>query len=819
MLRSTYLHSNWEFIETRREGGTLGYSNPEWLPAQVPGHIHVDLQRHGIIPDPHTRMHEVGVQWVDETDWSYRTTFGWAPDDELPNSVLRFEGLDTLATITLNGEVIGRTENMFVPHEFDVRALLREGENDLRIDFRSAVVEGTARAAAYYAEHGLEGNHHNFHERSFIRKVQCMFGWDWGPRLVSCGVWKPVRLVEYAGRILDVHFTWGNGDEDDTVLARAKTVHVGPGRIVHQLLDDEETIVATWNEGDEIELEEIEAWSTENPYCYNLVTVLVDEDGNVYDAAEHTVGFADIRLRREPDALGESFEFVINGEPIWARGANWIPDHSFPSQITPARYAEKIADAKDLNFNMLRVWGGGLYEDDAFYEECARQGILVWQDFPFGCAYYPDTGEWPNVIREEARANIQRLRNYPCLALWCGNNENHQMWDQKWGGEEKNPPRYFGLPLYEDVLPKVVAEEDPGRDYIASSPIGLNPNPPAQGGWSGNNAGGYGDQHNWDVWHGRGDWRFYSESDGRFSSEYGFAASCALSTWNHVEGRDASGDNFRDAVYRWHDKTRKGYETYVGYVELHYPASATLGDWVYYSQLNQRDALRHGVEHYRRFEGCRGSLIWQMNDIWPVQSWAFFDSMAQPKALAYELVRLYDDILLSLVRKNDEFEVWVCNDGPEPIEDQLLISAHALTSGEALRHAYFEVSQPPNSRACVGSFSVHGLSVPDTLVFLSSAETEQTTWRLLAEPKLARFGTPSPLLISLADPDELLIQTEGPVVDLLLTIDGATRPLSENFLTIPEAGVVRTSLDGDPRRLSARSLAGVHAVRFTHSPL
>ncbi len=814
-MERTVLHAGWEFIQSSTEGKDIGYSKAEWLPAVVPGHVHLDLMSNGIIPDPHEKMHEIGVQWVDQEDWSYRTTFNWSPSD-FKHRVLRFEGLDTIATVSLNGTEIGKSENMFIPLEIDVTEQLVEGANELRIDFKSAIKVGNEIRDAYFDKEGLADPKERFDERAFVRKAQCMYGWDWGPRLVSCGIWKPVVLLEFNARITDVWFRWE--EDGDTIKVWAETEQDGTGDFAFTLEGPEHEIGWKGSEVVRIPKDSVSYWHPDEPTCYDLTAVL-SNGTTAEDIQLLTVGFSSPKLLREKDQWGESFEFEINGEKIWARGANWIPDYSFPSAISVRQYESKVWDAKGLNCNMLRIWGGGLYEADAFYEACSAAGIMVWQDFPFACGYYPDDEEWQAKIAEEAKANIKRLRNYPCLALWCGNNENHQMWEQKWGPAENHPPRYYGENLYFKTLPDAVNQFDPARGYISSSPIGTSPEPQAQGGWSGDNAGGYGDQHNWDVWHGRGDWRFYSESDGRFSSEYGFASSCSLAVWNNVIGKSAEKENYRNPVYRWHDKTGKGYETYIGYVELHYPVSKNVGDWVYYSQLNQRDALRHGVEHYRRAEFCRGSLIWQMNDIWPVQSWAYFDSAANPKPLAYELERLYDDVLISLVRNNDLIEVYVCNDGRDEIADEVTVSAHNLQTGEVLASTKFEFELGINQRMKLGELSVHGLSVPDTIVFADSG-TGASTFRLLAEPKNAQFADPAPITVSRADDaDVVTIQTTQPVVDLVLTIDGATRPFDMNALTLPHAGFLYTMCEGDLTKIEARSLAGNHPVIFTRSPL
>lgn len=808
MLQTTYLHAGWEFAQTDLIGRKIGYSRTEWLPAQVPGHVHLDLMANGIIPDPHLQMNEMGVQWVDEVDWSYRTTFAWQPKAGLPRRTLRFDGLDTICEIFLNGTSIARHENMFVPREIDVTESLVEGENTLEVRFESAVRVGRARRQAFLEAEGLPDDVERVLDRSFVRKAQYMFGWDWGPRLVSCGIWQPVRLIEHAGRILDVHVRQRHLDDGTVELTLQSTVE-GEGSVSHRLTGID------WPIADgTVTISDPVKWSPENPHRLTLTTTLV-HGGETLDARTQPIGLVETRLLREPDAIGESFEFTVNGERLWIRGSNWIPDHSFPPLVDKARLRARLTQAKDTGHNMLRVWGGGFYESDAFYDLCDELGILVWQDFAFACNYVPDDEAAQTVVREEAEVNVRRLRNHPSLALWCGNNENHEMHYNEWGGPGKHPSHYYGIRLYEGVLPAVVTECDPGRSYIASSPIGTPPNEKVvDKKRRGPNADHFGDQHNWDVWHGRGDWRNYTDSRARFSSEYGFASAPSLACYARAFGTVDVDPHA--PVVRWHDKTGKGDAVFHGYVELHYPASVTLADWVYYSQLNQRDALRYGIAHYRRSDFCRGSLIWQLNDCWPVQSWAAIDVDGHYKALAYELRRLHDDVLISLERSGETLRVHVVNDGKSAVAGEVIVQASSTLTGEILRTETESVEVSPDARFVAHTFRLVGLAVPETLVTATFAGRH--AWQLLGEPKQTRQPAPAKLLISSATEGELSVRVTAPVVDLMLTVAGSPSPFVDNFLTLGP-GTHRVRLAGPVGEIEARSLAGHHTVRITRSPI
>lgn len=758
-MRTTLLHDAWTFAPLDRGPG---YPQPNvmrqgWLPAAVPGHVHLDLLANGIIADPVRRMHELGCRWVDETGWSYRTAFTWTSDPSLPRRVLRFEGLDTVCAVFLNDERVAEHDNMFLPLEVDVTDRLREGENELRIEFQSPVRVGQERRAAYFAAEGLKPGLDRFDERAFVRKAGYMSAWDWGPRLVSCGVWSPVRLLEYAARV------------------RAFTVH-------QERLPDGRWRVRTETEieGDDgVTLTFGEHSVRSRSGAVRELDLVLDEpalwwpsgmgESHLYEASArldsgHTVrkriGLRTLELRREADRFGESFEFVVNGRPLWARGANWIPNDSFPSRVSGADYASQIATCRDLGMNMLRVWGGGLYESEAFYDACDAAGILVWQDFPYACSYYPDGPAEQAVGRVEAEHHVRRLRDRACLALWCGNNENAQMWQDKWGGPDASPPRFYGENLYEGVLPTLLAELDPGRPYISSSPTGR----PPEGGNI--NGGGWGDSHYWDVWHGRGDWRFYADSDTRFSSEFGFASSCSLAQWAPVLA-PAERDPDSPAVH-WHDKTKKAWSTFRGYVTTHYPEPGTLEEWVYYSQLNQRDALRFGIEHYRRSLFCRGSLIWQFNDCWPVQSWAVQDYARLLKPAGYELARLYADPLVSLVVNPRHVDVWLVNDGATSLAGTLAVEILSTLTGEVRARHEALVRLEAGERRAVHQQPLAGFEPAETALRATVTTEAGETLRgftLLAEPKETRTA---PARLKATVTDRIRLRVEGAALDLVL---------------------------------------------------
>jgi len=789
-LTQTFTHNlnnGWRFRDERPAGSSPDTALP-WLPAAVPGQVHIDLLNAGVISNPFERMVERSVQWVDDIDWVYETTFH-LDNEPAQHTILAFEGLDTVADITLNEMDLAKTDNMFVAHEFPVGERLRhgpgeDGDNTLRVTFRSAHRVGAERIALWNEtapdKDRLDVNWYHWSGRSFIRKAQYAYGWDWGPELVSCGIWRPVKLIEMpVARLLDWRYDTEFGADGTAhvtfsiAVDRAPNAATTPINLTVSLpragnetdaldvpIPNSVTVVVPEGTGRviasvQVTIEDAQLWwpNRHNPTGAAIHPTLYSVEFELgaperIDFLTSKIGLRTIELIREPDAdgKGESFKFRVNGHDIFVKGANWIPADSFQSRLehdagkldcddlADDRVYNLIWAACDAGCNMLRVWGGGIYESEHFYELCDEHGIMVWQDFAYACAYYPDTDVYADACRTEAIANVRRIRTHPCLALWCGNNENHMMYDTKW---IPPPGRHIGEHLYHDVLPAVVAEEDPHTAYWPSSPYG-GPDPQSQD---------YGDRHNWDVWHGVGDWTHYTEDTSRFCSEFGFASSCGLAAWDTcLEDSDRSPNS---PAVRWHDKTRKGYETYLGLVNLHYPIAETLEDLVYYTQINQAAALKYGIEHYRRIKGrCWGTLFWQINDCWPVHSWAVIDSELQPKAAYYACRDFFASALLSFNRREDVVELHISNDALGPIEGKVSVALKTFC-GEILAEQTFDAQVDANVSKLIGSISIEsgrgmetGTYFTGTFAGVDDNEISRNIL-LLAEPKELALDQPN----------------------------------------------------------------------------
>lgn len=613
------------------------------IPASVPGCVHTDLLAQGLIPDPYLDDNELGTAWIGRTDWTYETAFDWTPGPDRRLDLV-CAGLDTVATITLNGTEIGRTANMHREYRFDLRPAVRPGRNELRIDFESAYAY-TERMRA------LVGDRPGAYDEpyQFIRKMACNFGWDWGPTLVTAGIWRPIGLHPWSvARLAAVRANAAPGDDgggrvevrveldrdtDEPVTVTAAVAGVAESVTIPGGGHDATLTLA---------VERAEPWWPRgygDQPLYELSVSLAAADGSPLDHQTRRIGFRDIRLDTEPDADGTPFTLVVNGVPVFVKGVNWIPDDAFVSRVSRERLAGRFAQAADANINYLRIWGGGIYESDDFYDLADELGLLVGQDFLFACAAYPEEEPFAAEVAAEARDNVTRLAHHPSLVLWTGNNENiwgYHDWD--WQGTLAG--RTWGAGFYHELLPRITAELDPARPYWPGSPYSgdpaIHPNDPA-----------HGTTHQWEVWN-RIDYVHYRDDRPRFVAEYGYQAPPAYATLRRsisdaVLAPDSPGMAHHQKAADGDLKLRRG-------LAAHLPPPQDFDDWHYLTQLNQARAITLGIEHYRSLQPlCMGSIVWQLNDCWPVTSWAAVDGDGRRKPLWYALRAAYADRLLAIV--------------------------------------------------------------------------------------------------------------------------------------------------------------------------
>ncbi|MEP7356220.1 MAG: glycoside hydrolase family 2 protein [Anaerolineales bacterium] len=710
------LVSDWEFKE-RDPALSLAAAfaaGAGWLPAQVPGCVHLDLLRAGRIPDPFYGLNELAVQWVGERDWLYRLGFDLPPAALAePNLDLCFDGLDTFATVWLNGAEVLAADNMFVPHRLPARQHLRAGRNELWLLFESAVRRGQALEAQYGRRPLWNGDS----SRLYVRKAQYHYGWDWGPTLLTAGPWRAIRLEAYTARIADLHVTSDVApDLQSATITTSVTITGDPASVSHlrlELLDPDGQLVESaalppTTNAQVFTLNPPRLWYPNGggPQPLYTVRAILERDGAELHRHDQRLGLRRLRLLREPleGQPGESFVFEVNNTPIFCGGANWIPADSFTPRLTPADYRRWLTLAAEANMNMLRVWGGGIYEDDAFYDLCDELGLLVWQDFMFACGLYPAHAEFQASVRAEAEANVRRLRGHACLALWAGNNEDYSIADSLRRYNPAVPPdedtNFPARAIYEQLLPEVCAALDPATPYRPGSPYGgANPNSQLEG-----------DRHTWDVWHGSmAPYQNYPDYAGRFVSEFGMLSLPAAAT---VEAFTPSAERYpQSRTLEHHNKAGGGVQRVAAYLSNNIRLVTELDDFIYATQFIQAEALASAYRGWRRMWGgpgtraVAGALVWQLNDCWPVSSWAIVDSALRPKPAYYAIRRELRPLVLGLAPAAGGAAAWAVNDGLAPVTAQLELTVWSLDGAQSSTQQQ-PVTLPPNQALELGEFAL-----------------------------------------------------------------------------------------------------------------
>ncbi|MFL9833248.1 beta-mannosidase [Chryseobacterium terrae] len=660
----------------------------KWLTATVPGTVHLDLMNHKLIPDPYKDENEKKVQWVENEDWDYQTVFKISAKElENQNADLVFHGLDTFSEIYLNGKLLKKTDNMFRTWKIPVKNDLKIGNNILQIKFKSSVNIGKdlAKKVPFTTPES---------PRSFVRKAQYQFGWDWGPRLVTAGIWKDVKL----------NF-WNHAKLENVKIEQKKLSKETANLSFHvEVYAEKEGIynLSVNNTFKDFNLKKgrnlIEIpFDIKNPklwqpngfgtaYSYQFAVsvfsgnILLDQ--KLVDTGIHTV-----ELVQEKDEKGKSFYFKVNGNPMYAKGTNWIPSDSFTPRITKEKYRKLIKDCKDANMNMIRVWGGGIYEDDEFYKACDENGILVWQDFMFAGSFYPSDEDFLNNVKEEVKDQVYRLQNHPSIALWCGNNEIDEA-IVNWGYQKQfKYSKDDSLQVWKDykkvfheVIPNAINEfatKDKSIYWESSPSIG----------WGHKESLTEGDSHYWGVWWGEFPFEIYNEKVPRFASEYGFQGMPSLGTVKSMfsGNPDLSLEN---PTIKAHEKNARGFEIIQKYMERDYAVPKDFVKYNYVSQLLQARGMQIAIEAHRRAKPYNmGTLYWQLNDCWPVISWSSIDYLGNWKALQYQIKRSFENQMILTEEKDGVLNFYGINDELEKFEDVTIEFDISKFDGESLAAA------------------------------------------------------------------------------------------------------------------------------------
>ncbi|WYZ44630.1 hypothetical protein EsH8_VII_001066 [Colletotrichum jinshuiense] len=828
------IDKNWQFKQADKEDSKL------LDVSQFPTNVHLDLIHHGVIPDPFIGKNELDVQWIGEAQWLYRTTFASEAVPEGAKAVLAFEGLDTFATVVLNGKTILETDNMFTPERVDVTSVLKkDGDNELEITFDSAYLRGW-KLVEEYPDHKW-GCWNGDNSRLAVRKAQYHWGWDWGPTLLTCGPWRPINLEIYESRLSDLYFETTVDDSLKSAKVVAHATTEGEASKVRFDVSLDGKSLASETVAAKADADVAATFQIQDPALwypvrygkqplYTVTATLLGGDDEV-DSVSKKIGIRKVELVQRPlkEQPGTSFFFQVNNVPIFCGGSDWIPADNFIPRISKERYYDWIRLLADGNQFMVRVWGGGIYEEQAFYDACDELGVLVWQDFMFGCGNYP---AWPELLKSidrEARENVRALRHHPSIVIWAGNNEDYQYAEsenltydlankdaESWLKTDF-PARY----IYEKVLADACRDLIPDTFYHFGSP------------WSGQDTRDptVGDLHQWNVWHGSQEkYQNFDKLVGRFVSEFGMEAFPSVKTIDAYLplGKDDPDRYPQSSTVDFHNKA-DGHERRIALylVENFRYAPDPLEHFVYCTQLMQAECLASAYRLWKRQwkgpgrEYCGGALVWQINDCWPVTSWAICDYYLRPKHAYYTVKREMAPLSIGITRTEHKhprdkytrvdidtetrIEIWGSNLRLEDLTVDLVVRAWDVETGE---ETYAETVErgfvlPENRSTEMAAFAVPVRRKGDegrTVVaaYLVAGGEQVARYVNWPEPlKYLHLQKPKALRATLADGGAVVeVSAEVPVKGVALEAEDDAVVFSDNLVDIVPGEVVKIGVRG-----------------------
>ena len=681
------LNNNWTFKKD---------SDTNWLDAKVPGCVHTDLLNNKKINDPFIGLNEIELQWIANENWIYKRSF--IPDEdifEMGFVVLRFQGLDTYASVFFNGDEVLKTDNMFHPWEVDVKHLLKKGENEILIEFESPIQKILPKMK--HMDYELPADNDQIKKTSpFTRKAPYHYGWDWGPAFATSGIWKSVELFCYDSLFIENIFIEQNDicEEsaiiDINVFIKSESKHKLDLKITELKSGIDILKSIDVREGEnhfvrKVEIANPNLWWPNghgSQHMYEFKIQIKNKDFE--DSMTAKIGLRDFKVNLDEDKDGSAFMFIVNGKPIFSKGANWIPADSFTTRLNRNSYKTLLLNAVNANMNTLRVWGGGIYESDDFYELCDELGIIVWQDFMFACTLYPGDDEFLQSVKKEAEYQIKRLRNHSSIGLWCGNNEVAWAW-HNWGWHEKYPEHLYTKDynsLFHDLLPSVCKKLDPDRLYWPSSP-GDDEKLPIEG-----QLYGKGDNHFWGVWHSGEELSSFRDNVGRFMSEFGMQSFPDLKTVGYFcEPKD---QDINSDVVKQHQKASLGNDNVMKYILMNFNKPKDFSSFVMLSQIMAGESIKVAVESHRaNMPFCMGSLYWQLNDCWPGASWSSLDYFGNWKALHYFAKRFFNPLLIYFNADDDTLRLSVVNDNDDMNNSEVLIELFDFNGSSLNKHQFF----------------------------------------------------------------------------------------------------------------------------------
>ncbi|MBQ3797288.1 MAG: glycoside hydrolase family 2 protein [Butyrivibrio sp.] len=800
-----FLHNGWKMRRT---------DNDNWIPAKVPGTVYSDLLENGCMEDPYYRDNEDAALKLMDYDYEYVTEFSLSSEDDFDKCddvLLRFDMIDTVADIYLNGSHLGHVCNMHLTNEYLVKELLKP-ENELKVilhspnkfikeEFKKDPVLGSEDCSMGFPK---------------LRKAHYMFGWDWGPRLPDAGILRDVFLEGVEGtRFSSVYVKQEHKKDTVELSVDAKLETSGPYEVfVTVISPDGKTIADRRNSLETIVIEKPQLWLPngygEQP-LYTIKVELIDRNDKILDLWEKRIGLRTMEISREKDEYGEEFAHKVNGVKIFAMGADYIPQDNILSRVNKKRTRELLTHCKNSHFNCIRVWGGGYYPEDDFYDLCDELGLVVWQDFMFACAVYRLTEDFEESIVAEVTQNVRRLRHHASLGLWCGNNEMELFVGQEhWGAKYTLKSDY--VKMYEYLFPKILKKEDPQTFYWPASPS-------SGGGFDNPNDENRGDAHYWDVWHGNQPFTEYRKFHFRYLSEFGFQSFPSIKT---IESFTKPEDrNIFSYVMEKHQRNNAANGKIMNYMSQTFLYPESLEELVYYSQLLQAEAIRYGVEHFRRNRGrCMGTVYWQLNDCWPVASWASIDYYGRWKALQYYAKRFFAPILLSCEEKGYLDQRVSVNDEKDPIYKSIRLNVQNETMERRSLTIYWQLR---NSKAdVIKSWEKEIVSEPLSALWLDEMSMDEAdlyenyvSYQLVDEGEIISEGTvlfcppkhfrfASPELTCTCDGDEIIVRSKAYAKCVEIRNENDDLILSDNYFDLNAEEKRVKILEGEPNNLQIR---------------
>lgn len=673
------LNDGWQFRLAGKslQNGMKDSTFTKWQEATIPGSVQSNLIRHGLLPDPFYGTNEEKVQWVENENWDFKNTFLISVQQlQFDDAVISFDGLDTHADVFLNGSRILKSENMFIGHKISVKKLLKEGENNLYIRFYSPIERMMPARESFGYDYPAANDHRAEKLSVFNRKAPYHFGWDWGIRIVQMGIWKPVSILFYnKARIEDYYVKQTSVNEQEAKIDNQLEVISLSDQPLKATLSVAYSVLGGKLENSSKEITLLKGknsidlpllisnpklwmpihWGEKHLYDF---TATINVDNNVI--AEKTVrtGLRSIRHITQKDEQGRTFYFEVNGIPLFAKGANYIPGEILTTQQDSAYYAKMFNHIESAHMNMVRVWGGGIYENEEFYRQADERGILVWQDFIFGCTPYPSDDVFLNNVKEEAIYNIKRLRNHASLAYWCGNNEileglNYWGWNRQYPKAVMDDWFKGYDKTFRELLPALVKKYDGTRNYTHGSPD--------QGNWGRPHLFNQGDVHDWGLWYGKLPFEAMADRLPRFASEFGFQSFPEMKTIRSFATEDQW--SLESEVMTVHQKASTGNSLIKEYMDMYYREPKNFEDFVYLGLVMQGNGMEESVEAMRRGRPyCMGALYWQINDCWPVVSWSSIDYYDNWKAQHYRMRDVFAPLALGIAFKQDTLQFYTLSD-------------------------------------------------------------------------------------------------------------------------------------------------------------